>query len=65
MSKEAKRAYVSILGLVGLVVLLVGAILHVYPVTVGVIVAIVCWIGCGILAKYWGLKKAKGEKEKS
>ena len=59
MSPQAKRAYVSLLGLVGLIVLLVGAILNVYPVTVGVIIAIVCWIGSGILARYWGVKKGK------
>ncbi len=56
MSENAKRAYIGLLGLIGLIVLLVGAMLDVYPVTVGVIIAIACWIGCGILKKYWGIK---------
>jgi len=59
MSQNAKRAYVSILGLVGLIVLLLGAAAHLYSTIIGVIVAIACWIGCGILARYWGLKKGK------
>ena len=65
MSQRAKRAYVSLLGLIGLIILLVGAMTHVYPTTIGVIIALACWIGSGILARYWGLKKEKSEKEKS
>jgi len=26
-------------------------------VVIGVIIAIACWIGCGILARYWGVRK--------
>ena len=62
MTARAKRAYVSIMSLAGLVVLLVGAMLDVYPVTLGVIIAIVLWIGSGILGKYWGVKKEKKEE---
>jgi len=57
MTDNAKRALVAVLGLVGLIVLLVPALTHVYPVVIGVIIAIACWISCGILAKYWGLRK--------
>ena len=59
MSQQAKIASVSIIGLVGLVVLLVGVFTDIYSFTVGLIIAIVCWVGSGILAKYWGVKKKK------
>ncbi len=58
MSKNAKIAYVSLLSLLGLVFLLVGIFFSsVYDFTIGLILAIVCWSGSGILAKYWGVKK--------
>lgn len=57
MSKKAKTTYVSILSAVGLVVLLVGIFTHAFSFGVGLIIAIVCWIASGILAKYWGVKK--------
>jgi len=63
MSNEAKRAYVSILSLVGLVVLLLGIFTSAYDFFVGLIIAIVCWVGSSILGRYWGVKKEK-EKEK-
>jgi len=57
MSKNAKIAYVSLLSLLGLVFLLVGIFTSAYGFTIGLILAIVCWAGSGILAKYWGVKK--------
>jgi hypothetical protein len=57
MSKNAKIAYVSLIGLVGLIVLLVGLFVHPYSFWVGLIIAIACWVGSGILAKYWEIKK--------
>jgi len=60
MSKNAKIAYVSLLSLLGLVFLLVGIFTSVYDFTIGLILAIICWSGSGILARYWGVKKAKG-----
>jgi hypothetical protein len=57
MSKNAKIAYVSLISLVGLIVLLVGLFLHSYSFWVGLIIAIACWVGSGILAKYWEVKK--------
>jgi uncharacterized membrane protein len=57
-----KKAYVSLLGLIGLIVLLVGLFLHVYDFMLGLIIAIVLWIGSGILARYWGVKKGNIRK---
>jgi uncharacterized membrane protein YphA (DoxX/SURF4 family) len=59
MSKNAKRAYVSLLSLLGLVFLLLGIFVWTFSLTLGLILAIVCWVGSGILAKYWGVKKEK------
>lgn len=59
MSKKAKQAYISILSLIGLVILLVGLLTPAYDFMIGLIIAIVCWVGSGILAKYWGVKKEK------
>jgi hypothetical protein len=61
MSKNAKRAYVSLSGLIGLIALLVGIFLHVYDFGVGLIIAIACWVGSGILAKYWEVKKEESK----
>ena len=57
MSRNAKIAYVSLIGLVGLIVLLVGIFIHPYNFFVGLIIAIACWVGSGILARYWEIKK--------
>jgi hypothetical protein len=57
MSKNAKIAYVSLIGLVGLIVLLVGLFTSAYDFFVGLIIAIACWVGSGILARYWEVKK--------
>jgi hypothetical protein len=46
MSKNAKVAWVSLIGLVGLFT-------HAYGFFVGLIIAIACRVGSGILAKYW------------
>jgi hypothetical protein len=56
MSRNAKIAYVSLIGLAGLVVLLVGIFT---PLDFGIalIIAIACWVGSGILAKYWEVNK--------
>ena len=59
MSTGAKRAWVSVLGLIGLVILLVGIFTHVYSFGIGLIIAIVFWVGSSILARYWGVKKDK------
>ena len=55
MSRNAKIAYVSLLGLVGLIALLVG--LFILDFVVGLIIAIACWVGSGILGRYWEIKK--------
>jgi len=59
MSKNAKRAYISIISALGVIILLVGLFTDAYSFWVGLIIAIACWIGSGILGKYWGVKKEK------
>ena len=58
MSKQAKRAYISIMSLLGLIVLLLG-IFTALDFFVGLILAIALWVGSGILGRYWGVKKTK------
>ena len=62
MSRKAKRAVVSILGALGLIMILLGALAHIYPTTTGVIIAIALWITSGVLSKYWNLDKGKAKK---
>jgi len=57
MSRNAKIAYVSLISLVGLIVFLVGLFTPVYDFFVGLIIAIACWVGSGILGRYWEIKK--------
>jgi multisubunit Na+/H+ antiporter MnhB subunit len=57
MSRNAKIACVSLIALVGLIVFLVGLLTPAYGFFVGLIIAIACWVGSGILAKYWEIKK--------
>ena len=64
MSENAKRAIVGLIGGMGLIFLLIGALADVYPTTTGVIIMFACWLVAGVLAKFWGLKKEKN-KEKS
>jgi len=59
MSTNAKRAIVGLVGGMGLIFLLIGALTHVYPTTTGVIIMFVCWLGAGILARYWGVRKGE------
>jgi len=57
MSRNAKIAYVSLISLVGVIVLLVGLFTNAYDFFVGLIIGIACWVGSGILARYWEVKK--------
>ncbi len=59
MSTNAKRAIISLLGGLGLIFLLLGAIGDVYPTSTGVIIMIACWVVAGAMASFWGLKKKK------
>lgn len=65
MSENAKRAIVGLLGGLGLIFLLIGALTNAYSTTTGVIIMFVCWLGSGVLARLWGLKKEKAKEEKS
>ena len=49
MSKNAKVAIVSALGALGLIMLLLGVLAHIYPTTTGLIIAIALWVTSGIL----------------
>ena len=60
MTKAAKRAYISILSLLGLIILLLG-IFTPLDFFVGLIIAIALWVGSGILGRYWGVKKDTGK----
>ena len=60
--RNAKRAIVGALGGLGLVMILLGALAHIYPTTTGVIIAIALWITSGVLSKYWNLDKGKAKK---
>ncbi|UCG53891.1 MAG: hypothetical protein JSV32_04585 [Dehalococcoidia bacterium] len=59
MPENAKRAVVGLIGGLGLIFLLIGALADVYRTTTGVIIMFVCWLIAGVLAKFWGLKKEK------
>lgn len=56
MSTRAKRAYISIMSLLGLVILLLGIFTQL-DFYVGLIIAIALWAGSGILSRYWGVKR--------
>jgi hypothetical protein len=58
VSKNAKRAYVSALSALGVIILLFG-IFTALSFWVGLIVAIACWIASSILGKYWEIGKKK------
>ena len=62
MSRNAKVALVSALGALGLIMLLLGVLAHIYPTTTGLIIAIALWVTSGILRKYWNLDKGKVKK---
>lgn len=57
MKDNAKRAYISLISLAGLIVLLVGLFTDLYGFLIGLIIAIALWVGSGILARYWGIKE--------
>ena len=59
MSLNAKRAIVALIGGMGFIFLLLGAIADVYPTTTGVILLFVCGLIAGVLGKFWGLKKER------
>jgi len=59
MAINAKRAIVGLIGGLGFIFLLLGAIGDVYPTTTGVIIMFGCWLVAGVMASFWGLKKKK------
>ena len=63
MTVNAKTALLSLLGGIGVIVLLIGAFTELYGFTSGLIAAIAIWIVTGVLRSYWGLK-GKGSSRK-
>jgi len=53
VSENAKRAIVGLIGGMGLILLLVGAVAHVYATT-GVILMFGCWLIADVVARFWG-----------
>ena len=59
MSKNAKRAYISALSALGVIILLIGIFTSLLSFWAGLIIAIACWIASGILGRYWEVKGKK------
>ena len=57
MKKKDKTLIVSLLGAIGLIILLIGIFTPWYDVVTGVLIALIIWILTGVLSKYWGVKK--------
>ena len=57
MSTNAKRAIVGLIGGLGLIFLLLGAIGDVYPTTTGVIIMLACWLVAGVDGEILGTEK--------
>ncbi|MBW2991046.1 hypothetical protein KY348_05080 [Candidatus Woesearchaeota archaeon] len=56
MKTKDKKAVTSLLGAIGLIILLVG-IFTTMDFILALLIAIIIWILTGVLAKYWGVKK--------
>ena len=59
MLENAKRAIVGLIGGMGLILLLVGAVTHVYSTVLGVILMFACWLVLHL--EYCGALEGKRE----
>jgi len=59
MSKNVKRGLVSIVGGLGVIVLLLGIFTDVYSFGIGLVIAIALWIVSGVMATMLGVKEEK------
>lgn len=57
LSDSRKKAWLSVMSFVGLIVLLVGVLSPYIPWPWWLIIALIFWSGSGILSRYWGIKK--------
>ena len=57
MSANAKRAIVSLLGMLGLIFLLLGAVGNVIPTNSGITTMFVCWVTATVIALFLAPKK--------
>ena len=62
MTENAKRAILFLLFAVGLILLIVGATTSAYSTITGVIVFLCFLFACGVLERWWGLKRKKTER---
>ena len=59
MKKKEKVLVASLLGALGLIILLLGLFTSLFEFMHGLIAAIAIWILAGILKDYWGVKKKR------
>ena len=53
---NGKSAFISLLGGIGLLVLVVGIFTDMYPLGQAIIAAVAIWIVTGVLKSYWGIE---------
>lgn len=57
MAENTKQLIVSLMGVAGVVVLLLGLFSESYDFMVGLVIAIGLWMVSGLVAQYWGVPK--------
>lgn len=57
LGKKEKTMLASLLGAIGLIILLIPIFSGLYKFEYGLLIAIIIWILTGVLKGYWGVKK--------